>query len=76
MNKTEELTDMDNRFTYHAPDDRQTEYYQQVRSKALGLARFLVKASPECRERSLAITKLEEAVFWANAAVARNGLNK
>lgn len=27
---------------------------------------------PECREKSLAMTYLEEAVFWANAAIARN----
>lgn len=27
---------------------------------------------PESREKSLAITKLEECVMWANAAIARN----
>jgi hypothetical protein len=26
---------------------------------------------PDGRERALALTKLEEAVFWANAAIAR-----
>ena len=26
---------------------------------------------PESREKSLAVTKLEEVVFWSNAAIAR-----
>jgi len=29
--------------------------------------------APESREKSLAITKLEEAVYWLNAAIARRG---
>lgn len=28
--------------------------------------------TPKSREQSLAITKVEEAMFWANAAIARN----
>ena len=27
---------------------------------------------PESREKSLAFTKLEECIMWANAAIARN----
>jgi len=30
-----------------------------------------VANTPESREQSLAITALEEAVMWANAAIAR-----
>jgi hypothetical protein len=30
---------------------------------------------PESREKSLAITNLEQAVMWANAAIARNAGN-
>ena len=28
--------------------------------------------TPECREQTIAVNKLQEAMFWANAAVARN----
>ena len=36
------------------------------------LAHLLVTNCPESRELSCALTKLEEAVMWANAAIARN----
>jgi len=35
-------------------------------------AQELCRFCPDSRERSLALTKLEEAVSWANAAIARN----
>jgi len=31
----------------------------------------VLQVAPDSRERSLALTKIEEAVFWANAAIAR-----
>ena len=64
--------DLDNRFTYHAPASGQPELYESIRSMAKDLAYYIVDSTPESREQSLAITKLEEAVFWANAAIARN----
>lgn len=59
-------------FTYHAPKDGQPEKYQTVRSKAKELAYLINETCPASRERSLAMTKLEEAVMWANASIARN----
>ncbi|MGH3375967.1 MAG: DUF7681 family protein [Actinoallomurus sp.] len=35
------------------------------------MADALNEVLPEGREKSLAITNLEQAMFWANAAVAR-----
>ena len=66
---TEELT---NRFTYHSPKDGQPERYEAIRYKAGILAAYIDKNCPDSREKSLAITKIEEAVMWANAAIARN----
>ena len=63
---------LENNFKYHAPKDDQQERYVFLRDEARVLAYNIVKNTPESREQSLAITKLEEAIFWANAAIARN----
>lgn len=65
-------TDIVNRFTYHSPKEGQPEIYTGIRKKAGDLAIHINDNTPECREQSLALTALEEAVFWANAAVARH----
>lgn len=59
-------------FKYHAPKEGQSERYQQIRDKAWSVADFVIRNCPPSRERSLALTKLEEAVMWANASIARN----
>jgi len=65
------LSDLDLRFTYHAPKADQPERYTQIRSTAKKFAEQICALTPESREQSLALTKLEEAVMWANAAIAR-----
>ncbi len=40
--------------------------------KAKEFALFIVENTPSSREQSLALTALEESVFWTNAAIARN----
>ena len=66
------FSDLNNRFTYHKPFGDQTERYEDIQRNAFGLASFLVVSCPESRELSLALTNLEQSVFWANAAIARN----
>ena len=63
--------EIENRFTYHPPVGNQAQKYQELRLKAKELAYVLGKFCPASRELSLAITHLEEVVFWANAAIAR-----
>lgn len=46
--------------------------FDLLRSTARGLAATIQGECPESREKSLAFTKLEECVMWANAAIARN----
>jgi hypothetical protein len=67
------MEDLNNRFTYHAPEGDQVKSYQAIRSGALDFARLIVNACPSSPERSTALTHLDAAVFFANAAIARNG---
>lgn len=64
--------DIDNNFTYHAPKGDQQMRYQSIREIAKGFAMFIDDHCPDSREKSLAMTKLEECVMWANASIARN----
>lgn len=63
---------IENNFKYHAPKDGQVEKYTDIREEAKKLAHVIDDLCPGSREKSLAITKLEEAVMWANASIARN----
>ena len=63
--------DLNNRFTYYKPTDDNVAIFPQIRKKALELARFIDTVCSPGRETSLAITKLEEVTFWANAGLAR-----
>lgn len=59
------------RFRHHAPKEGQADKYQTIRASALVLAEQINQLCPDSREKSTAITKLEEVVFWANASIAR-----
>lgn len=61
-----------NAFNYHRPQGSQTIRYEALRAKAKQLAMEIAYNTPESREQSLALTKLEEVVMYANAAIARN----
>lgn len=63
---------IENNFKYHSPKEGQPEKYTQIREKAKELAYLIDELVPQSREKSLAITKLEESVMWANASIARN----
>ena len=63
--------ELESRFTYHAPKDGQPERYDRIRYKAKMLAAYINEYCPDSREKSLALTKIEEAVMWANASIAR-----
>ena len=66
------IPDIEKRFTYHAPKGDQPIKYEAMRTAFKDLAYLVEHYCPDSRERSLALTKLEEAVFWCNASIARN----
>ncbi|MFJ2719359.1 hypothetical protein [Streptomyces sp. NPDC087437] len=66
--------DIEHRFAFHAaPTQEKREEHASVRQACRRLADELNDQLPEGREKALAITKLEEVMFWANAAIARAG---
>jgi hypothetical protein len=59
-------------FQYHAPKANQPERYEAIRAKARELASLIQESTPQSREQSVALTNLQQAVMWANAAIAIN----
>lgn len=66
-----DLNEIDRRFNHHPPDTDRIEKHQGIRTAFKYVAQVVVVQTPSSREQSLAITALEEAAFWANAAIAR-----
>ena len=63
---------IENDFSFHPADEPTGESHQEVRDVLKAAAYRLVDLVPAGREQSLAITKLEEAMMWANAGIARS----
>lgn len=63
---------LENVFTYHAPKPEQIIRYNSIREKAKEFAMLIRELTPESREQSVALTNVQQAVMWANAAIAIN----
>jgi len=63
-------------FRHHPPLGDAADRHQRVRKAAADFAALVQETLPEGagRERALAITKIEEAMFWANAGIARHNM--
>lgn len=65
--------DIDNRFDFHpATTEEKRAEHGSVREACKQLAHKFDRDLPPGREKALAVTKLEEAMFWANAGIARS----
>jgi len=69
MTDDQELQD---RFQYHPPSPEGIEVHAELTRVFASAAHLVNTLCPNGREKSLAVTKLEEGKFWASAAVARN----
>jgi hypothetical protein len=74
----DELDRVDRDHTYHQPNPAtcQAQRYEHIRAVAKEYAKELLLLCPPSRERSLALTHLDDVVFWANASIARNEQGK
>jgi hypothetical protein len=64
--------DIAHRFAFHpATTDEKRDAHARVRQQCHQLADALNEQLPDGREKAVAMTKLEEVMLWANAALAR-----
>lgn len=66
--------DIEEIFSHHPPRDESVQSaHDRVRSE-VKLVAYMFKAElPTCPEKTLAIRKLQEAMMYANSAIAQHG---
>lgn len=72
MINEEQRAELEKRFFYLKPSGAGVFRHQELSEAFKVLAETVMEICPRGREKSLALTKLEEAKFWATAAVARD----
>ncbi len=58
-------------FASHSVSEEQAAHMEIIRDMCRSLAFGINDFCPNGREKSLAITNLEQVMFWANAGIAR-----
>lgn len=66
------LTEIRRRLGFHPGSPATAPLYEANRESAIELAIEWDHRLPDSREKSLALTALQEALMWANAAIACN----
>lgn len=69
---TDRYSTITNRFTYHSPTEQQIVTYATIRRQAKELAFLIEEFCPDSDEKTTALTRLDEVVMHANAAIARH----
>lgn len=64
--------DLDRLFDYHAPNEETRALHMDVRREVKFFAEETLSYLPDGREKALFLTNLEQASFWAHAAIARS----
>jgi hypothetical protein len=67
---SETYDEMRNRFGFHPANEITAPKHDSVRQEVLYTACLFADTLPDSREKSLALTALQEAAMWANAAIA------
>jgi hypothetical protein len=65
--------DLRHRIKHHAPShDWIAAKHKDLREAVFKMGQIIGILVPKGQEQSLALTKLEELMFWGNAGIARN----
>ena len=64
---------LENWFTYHAPEPDQIEKYARLRNAALAFALVVVEETPHGADQSTAVRLIRQATMTANQAIACGG---
>ena len=67
-----QLDALDNIYRPHPPTPEQQERHTKLRERGKELAALIVMTTPASREQSLALTNLEQAIYFAQVAIARH----
>lgn len=65
---------MSETFKHHEFDQRQIKASDAIRDTAEDLEAIIALRCAPSREKSLAMTKLEECIMWANKSLALHGV--
>ncbi len=68
-----ELKEIKDRIVYLKPSPKELEKFELYRTEAFCLALKIDEICIDSREKSLALTKLEEVLFWVDKAVVKFG---
>ena len=71
----EESSEASRRLGYHpVASERQMQIYQTNRELFISVYNYIENLGEASREKSLALTQLQDALMWTNAHVACNGV--
>lgn len=66
------IEDVTSRFKFIEMSDEKKQAFEKIREEVLSLADITDIYCPDGREKSLALTKLQEFMFWVNACISHN----
>lgn len=67
------LANMDEWFRFHPATEQTGPLHDAIRRECLATAQRITELTPPSAEQTLAVRKLQEAMIFANAAVAIHG---
>ncbi len=62
---------IEERFKFHGMDEDQTKQVVTIRERAIEFAKDIEVLCPDGREKSLALTKLEETAMWSIKSITQ-----